>query len=724
MEVSGKGGLHESAYRPLKEGEVYTPYVPAETVIPEITARSVIIGVIMAAIFTLATAVAGLRAGIVFEAAIPIAILAIGVGRMFRRKNTILENVIIQSIGAASGLVVAGAIFTLPTLFMLDLQPSLLEVFLAALFGGMLGILFLIPLRKMFVTDLHGQLPFPEATATTEILVTGEKAGKGAGTLAIAVLVGGIFEFLADGMRLWGTHFNWRYFGGWFENFTERTKMLFQLESTPLFIGLGYIVGIRYATIIVMGSFTAWFVLVPLFGYTAGLFPDAALVIGDKTVAVGELTPEIIFSNYVRYIGIGAIAAAGILGVIKNMGVIVSSFGVGFRGIFGRRKEDAGTLPRTQRDISMTAVLGLIGLVLVGTAVFFYFITGSMYYMLLGLLIAFVISFLFTTVAARAIAIVGVNPVSGMTLMTLILSSAILVAAGLSGESGMFIALVIGGVVCTALSMSGGFVTDLKIGYWLGSSPFQQERWKFLGTIIAAAIVGLAMLLIHTAFGFTIEDPTTGKMIPNPAMPAPQANVMKTVIEPLMSPEADIPWLLFGMGIVVALFMNWLKVPALAFGLGMYLPQQINTPLLLGAFAAYLLGKGKNKALGKARVQKGTLIASGFIAGAALFKILEAILRVVPSGTVLVNKAGHQVAELGAGVKEKTVSLMERFYYSTGTYNYTGADGNVTNDFIFGAHDPATLLGMGLIVLLTGWLFFNARRTKAEEEEISEAEAE
>ena len=698
MDVSGgKRSLPESAYRPLKEGEVYTPYIAAEMKIPEVTARSVFLGIIMAAIFTVAAAVAGLRAGIVFEAAIPIAILAVGIGKIYRRKNTILENVIIQSVGAASGLVVAGAVFTLPVLFMImPERVTLLHIFLSSLLGGILGVLFLIPLRRYFVKEMHGQLPFPEATATNEILVTGEKAGKQASVLVIALFVGGIYDFVADAMRFWGTHFNWRALGQGFRDFTDNTKMLFMMETTVLFIGLGYIIGLPYVTVIVMGSFTSWLVLVPLFGYIVNMFPEAAIQVGSQLIPVAQLTPEIIFGQFVRYIGIGAIAAAGILGVIKNFGVIAGSFGVGFKGLFGRKTGDLQEGPRTDRDMNMAVVLGVILVVLVATAVFFYFLVeGNWFYMTLGLVIVMVISFLFTAVAANAIAIVGINPVSGMTLMTLVISSLVLVAAGLSGADGMLIALIMGGVVCTALSMAGGFVTDLKIGYWLGSTPIQQQRSKLIGTLIAAATVGLAILLIHHAFGFTIEDPQTGLPVPNPQMPAPQANAMKAVIELLMSPEAQVPLMLFGIGILLILFVDRLKVPALAFGLGMYLPQEINTSLLLGAFAAWLLSKSsKNEALVRARTQKGTLIASGFIAGAALFKILEAVLRIVP---------------LGEG------NVLEQMHASIGVNEVGGT-------YLFGVPDVATILGLVFIVLLTGWLFWNSWRARPEDEPAEESQ--
>jgi putative OPT family oligopeptide transporter len=706
MDVSGgKRSLPKSAYRPLEEGEVYTPYIPSDSIIPEITVRSVVIGAIMAAIFTLATAVSGLRAGQVFEAAIPIAILAIGIGKVFRRHNTILENVIIQSIGSASGVVVAGAIFTLPTLFMLELNADLLTMFITSLLGGVLGIVLLIPLRRYFVKDMHGQFPFPEATAVNEILVTGEKAGNQAGVLSIAMILGGLFDFLADGLKFWNSKFEWGALGGFFHDLTEKTKMVFKMDALAFFVGLGYIVGIKYSTIIVMGSFMSWFVFVPLIGWFFSNFPDATLLVGKTTLVVDQMTADAIFSNFVRNIGIGAIAAAGIIGILKSMNVIISSFAVGFKGILGK-KEDVKT-ERVDTDMSMTVVLGIIGLAIVGLGIFFYFITGNMLYTVVGLLIAFVISFLFTTVAARAIAIVGTNPVSGMTLMTLILTSAILVSIGLTGETGQFVALIIGGVVCTALSMSGAFVSDLKVGYWLGSTPAKQQQWKFLGTIIAALVVGGAIILINTAFPFSVPlDPVTGVelspvqveagaefvMGPNKSMPAPQANVMKTIITTLMDPEAKVAWMIFGVGVLLAIILDRIGVPALAFGLGMYLPMELNTPLLLGAFIAYFLSKSsKDKDLAQARVQKGTLIASGFIAGTALFKIVESILKIYTF---------DELNELGA-----PITLLDKL----------DAAGN-GKEFLLGDASTASIFGLVLVFLLCGWVFWSSMKAQKSEE--------
>lgn len=704
MDVSGgKQSLHESAYRPLKPGEVYVPFIPASTTIPEFTPRAIIIGLFMSAFFTLATAVSGLRAGQVFEAAIPIAILAIGFGKLFKRKNTILENVIIQSVGGASGLVVAGAVFTLPTLFMLGLAPNMVQIFLTAFFGGIMGVLLLIPLRRYFVKDMHGEFPFPEATAVNEIFVTGEKAGNQAGVLTISMIIGGVFDFCADALRLWNSHFEWQMLGPWMRNFADQTKMVLKIDALAFFVGLGYIVGLRYSTIIVMGSFVSWFVLVPLVGWIFSQFPGAMVTLGGSQVDVSTLSANAIFGNYVRSIGIGAIAAAAIIGIIKNFGIIISSFAVGFKGLFGRREVTVSE--RTDHDMNMSNVLMLIGVALIGMAAFFYWIIGDVSFSLTALVIVFVISFLLTTVAARAIAIVGTNPVSGMTLMTLIITSAIFVAMGLSGNTGMFVALVIGGTVCTALSMSGGFVTDLKVGYWLGSTPRYQQYSKMMGITVAAVTVGLAIFLIDSAFGFAVPvDPETGDRVSQAAieagapyvmgankdMPAPQANVMKTVITTLMDPSATVPWMLYFVGIMLAVFLDRLGVPALAFGLGMYLPQELNTPLLLGAFVAHFLSKSsKDKGLADARVARGTLIASGFIAGTALFKIVEAVLRIIPGGAPGVSFLDNITASFGAVASSNSYFLVD--------------------------HDLSGVIGMVLVLGLCVWTFMNSKQATKEE---------
>jgi putative OPT family oligopeptide transporter len=619
---SGKKSLPSNAYTPLKPGEKYVPFVPADSKVPEITPRSVIVGLIMAILFSFACAYSGLKAGQVFEAAIPIAILAVGLSGLFKRKSTILENVIIQSIGASSGVVVAGAIFTIPALFMIkDADPKLYHIFLSALLGGCLGLLFMIPLRRYFMVEQHGTLPFPEATATTEILVSGESGGKQAKVLFTSMMLGGLFDFLVETVRLWNASLKTTLWG-FGQALHEKTNLVLKMEAQSLFLGLGYIVGLRYAAVICAGSFLSWWVLVPAMGYIGDY---VTVAVPPAKATLDKLGSDDLFKFYVRYIGIGAIAAAGILGIIKNSKIIYSSFALGFSEIFSRKAESGEAAERTDRDIKMKNVLLMIGGVAILIWVFFGIMSGFGIGAI-GLGVALILSFLFTTVAGLATATVGTNPVSGMTLVTLIIASVALVKAGLSGTSGILIALVIGGVVCTSLSVAGGFVTDLKIGYWIGATPRNQERYKFLGILVSAFFVGIAILVIDKAFGFSLPDGS-----PNPAIPAPQANVMKSIITSLMDPNAEIPWLLYAIGIMVTLCMEMAKVPPLAFALGMYLPMQLNTPLLVGGLVAWLVarsGKGDQK-LSEAINQRGTLIASGFIAGASLFGVFGAILRTV-----------------------------------------------------------------------------------------------
>ncbi len=610
--------LPKNAYRKLNPGETYHPVVPAEAPLPEATPYSVGLGIVFAIIFSAAAAYLGLKIGQVFEAAIPIAILAVGLSSSLGRKQSLSENVIVQSIGAASGVIVAGAIFTLPGLYILGLKASFLQVFLSSLFGGFLGILFLIPFRRYFVSEMHGEFPFPEATATTEILVAGEGGGDQARILLGGAIIGGIYDFLVSGVGAWkevvsSTVFEWGH------RLAHSVKLEFRLNIGAAVMGLGYIVGLRYAAIIAAGSFVAWWVLIPLVYFIGAHVPQPFLTHSGLTIS--QMTPMQIFSDYVRHVGIGGIAAAGIIGVIKSWRIIVGAFKLAYQEIIGTHHA-GGTTVRTQLDLRMKWVM--TGLLVTLGAIWVFFrwgVTGHMSTAIIGLAIVLVISFLFTTVAARAIAIVGTNPVSGMTLMTLIISSVILVKAGLRGRTGMLAALIIGGVVCTALSMAGGFITDLKIGYWLGTTPRTQERWKFLGTLVAAASVGVVILILYTTYGFGV--PTLAH--PHP-LPAPQASAMAAVIQPLMTGQAA-PWLAYLAGIFLALILEMIGVSPLAFALGMYLPLELNTPILAGGLiAAFVTSRSKDEEVNTKRKDRGTLIASGFIAGGAIMGVIAAII--------------------------------------------------------------------------------------------------
>ena len=624
-------GVPENAFRELKPGEIYNPLMSPDRKYPEVNLWSVLWGIAMAVLFSAAAAYLGLKVGQVFEAAIPIAIIAVGVSGAAKRKNALGENVIIQSIGASSGVIVAGAIFTLPALYILqesypqEITVTFAQVFISSLLGGVLGILFLIPFRKYFVSDMHGKYPFPEATATTQVLVSGEKGGSQAKPLLMAGIIGGLYDFIVATFGWWNENFTTRVCG-FGEMLAEKAKLVFKVNTGAAVLGLGYIVGLKYASIICAGSLAVWWIIIP----------GMSLIWGDSvlnqwypeiTATVGAMSPEEIFKYYAKSIGIGGIAMAGIIGIIKSWSIIKSAVGLAAKEMGGKADAEAG-VKRTQRDLSMKiiAIGSIITLILV--TLFFYFdvMQGNLLHTVVAILLVAGISFLFTTVAANAIAIVGTNPVSGMTLMTLILASVVMVAVGLKGPGGMVAALVMGGVVCTALSMAGGFITDLKIGYWLGSTPVKQETWKFLGTIVSAATVGGVMIILNKTYGFT-----SGQLA------APQANAMAAVIEPLMN-GVGAPWLLYGIGAVLAIVLNACKIPALAFALGMFIPLELNVPLVVGgAVNWYVTGRSKDAALNAERGEKGTLLASGFIAGGALMGVVSAAMRF--GGVNLVNDA-------------------------------------------------------------------------------------
>ena len=612
--------LPDNAFRELKEGEKYEPVMSPQRTYAEVNGWSVTWGVLMAMLFSAAAAYLGLKVGQVFEAAIPIAIIAVGVSTAAKRKDGLAENVIIQSIGACSGAVVAGAIFTLPAIYILqakypEMSASFMKIFISSLLGGIIGILFLIPFRKYFVSDMHGKYPFPEATATTQVLVSGQKGGSQAKPLLIAGLVGGLYDFIVATFGWWNENFTTR-FCALGEDIAEKAKLVFKVNTGAAVFGLGYIIGLKYAFIICLGSLAVWWVIVP---GMALIFGDQVLNLWDPTIstAVGAMSPEEIFRCYGKSIGIGGIAMAGIIGIIKSWGIIKSAVSLATKEMKGKGG-DAKVQVRTQRDISFKVIA--IGTIITIAITFLFFwwgvMEGNLLFAVVAILLVAVIAFLFTTVAANAIAIVGSNPVSGMTLMTLILASVVMVAVGLKGTGGMVAALIMGGVVCTALSMAGSFVTDLKIGYWLGTTPKKQETWKFLGTLVSAATVGGVMMLLNETYGFA-----SGQLA------APQANAMAAVIDPLMN-GIGAPWLLYAIGAVIAIVLTIFKVPALAFALGMFIPMELNIPLLVGgAINWYVTTRSKNEDVNKERGEKGNLIASGFIAGGALMGVVSALLR-------------------------------------------------------------------------------------------------
>ena len=622
--------LPENAFRELKVGETYNPLMTSSKSYPEVNFWSVTWGILMAVLFSAAAAYLGLKVGQVFEAAIPIAIIAVGGSNAAKRKNALGENVIIQSIGACSGVIVAGAIFTLPALYILqakypDMTVTFMQVFISSLLGGVLGILFLIPFRKYFVSDMHGKYPFPEATATTQVLVSGEKGGSQAKPLLIAGLVGGLYDFAIATFGWWNENFTTRVCSIG-ETLADKAKLVFKVNVGAAVLGLGYIVGLKYAAIICAGSLAVWWIIIP--GISA-IWGDYVLNAWNPEIntTISSMSPEEIFNYYAKSIGIGGIAMAGIIGIIRSWGIIKSAIGLAAKEMGGKNSLEKEVI-RTQRDLSMKiiAIGSIITLILI--VLFFYFdvMQGNLIHTTVAIILVAGISFLFTTVAANAIAIVGTNPVSGMTLMTLILASVVMVAVGMNGPSGMVASLVMGGVVCTALSMAGGFITDLKIGYWLGSTPAKQETWKFLGTIVSAATVGGVMIILNKTYGFT-----------SGALAAPQANAMAAVIEPLMS-GVGAPWLLYGIGAALAIILTLCKVPALAFALGMFIPLELNIPLVVGgAINWYVTTRSKDQSINTARGEKGTLLASGFIAGGALMGVSSAAMRF--AGINLINDA-------------------------------------------------------------------------------------
>ena len=609
--------LPENAHRELKPGENYQPLLSPNEKPFEVTPYSVTVGLLMTILFSAAAAYLGLKVGQVFEAAIPIAIIAVGLTGALKKQGGLGQNVIIQSIGACSGVVVAGAIFTLPAIYILGLDVNFWQMFLSSMLGGFLGILFLIPFRKYFVKEMHGKYPFPEATATTQVLVSGEGGGKSAKTLLAAGLVGGLYDFVVATFGAWAETLSTTVMH-WGQVVADKAKVVLKLNTGAAVLGLGYIVGLKYAFIICCGSFLVWLVIIPLMNLIWGGSVIDLMGTGI-TQTISEMAPEQIFKEYARHIGIGGIATAGIIGIIKSAGVIKSAVGLATSEFKRKPGATAEKPERTQEDLPMKTVVWGIAIALLAVFTFFAFggVVNNIWQALIGLLIIAVIAFLFTTVAANAIAIVGTNPVSGMTIMTLIITALVLVAVGLKGNAGMVAAMVIGGVVCTALSTAGGLITDFKIGYWIGTTPKKQEAWKFVGIAVAAATVGGVMLILNKTYGFTGDG----------ALVAPQANAMAAVIQPMMS-GGSAPWLLYGIGAAIAILLTLFKVPALAFCLGMFIPIDLNLPLLLGgAISWYVSTRSKDAAVNTARQEKGTLIASGFIAGGALMGVVSAILK-------------------------------------------------------------------------------------------------
>lgn len=614
--------LPENAYTPLEPGQVYQPMMPAKAVLPEVTWRAAGWGVFFCVVFTVASAYSGLKVGQVMEAAIPISILAIGLARLYGRRSTVLENVIVTSIGGVSGSLVAGAIFTLPALYILKLDPHPVQTIFICLAGGCLGILFLIPLRRYFVRDMHGQLPYPEATAITEVLVTGEKGGSQARLLLEATAISAVYDFFVTTFQVWKEYVNLQFIPV-VRNLADRSRMVFNFDAISFILGLGYVMGLRSSMVLCAGGVLANFVLVPLIWMIGREFPEISVY--PATTPIPQMAAAQIFRGYVRFIGVGAIATAGIFGIIKSLKIISGSFSIAIRAF--RRGEEGG-LQRTDRDVTVMSILIGVILCAVAEAIFLGNLGTSIPVVIAGLVLSLVFSFFFTSVAANAIATTARNPVSGMTMLTIIISAVVLLRFGLSGTTGMFFVMAIAGMVCTALSVSGQTITDLKTGYWIGSTPSAQEKVKFLGVIAASIAAGLTIILLARTYQF--GDAVPGDL--RTVLPAPQASIMKALVEGFMSRQ-PVAYILFGAGAMTALLMEMLGAPALVFALGMYLPLELNTPALVGGFLAHWIGKRSDRIGGRrgsTMRERGVIIASGLMAGGALGGVFGAAFRLFP----------------------------------------------------------------------------------------------
>ena len=614
--------LPANAYEPLKPGETYPPLVPPQANLPELTWRSIGWGLFLCVVFTIASAYSGLKVGQVMEAAIPISILAIGLARVYKRRSSVLENVIITGIGGVSGSVVAGAIFTLPALYILQLSPHPLQTIFICLAGGCLGVLFLIPLRRYFVREMHGKLPYPEATAITEVLVTGEKGGSQAKLLLQATAISGVYDFFVTTFHVWKEFVDFQ-FVPVVRALNERARIAFSFDAIAFILGLGYVMGLRSSMILCAGGVLSNFVLVPMIWFVG------SHVVGPVypgTMPISEMSAFQIYRNYVRFIGVGAIATAGIFGIIKSLKVVAGSFGIALKAF---QSGEAAAQERTDRDIPIVAIFGGVALGAVGVAALLGNLPVTWGVVAIGLGLTMLFSFFFTSVAANAIATTARNPVSGMTMLTIIISSVVLLRFGVSGTTGMFFVMAIAGMVCTALSVSGQTITDLKAGYWLGSTPSAQEKVKFLGVIAAAIAVGLTIVMLAQTFQF--GEALAGDT--RPVLPSPQASIMKALVEGFMSHQ-PVAYALFGVGAMIALILEMLGQPSLIFALGMYLPLELNTPALVGGFLSHFLNKKAEKKggeRGRTIRERGVIIASGLMAGGALGGVFGAALRLLPS---------------------------------------------------------------------------------------------
>jgi putative OPT family oligopeptide transporter len=617
MNENEPASLPENAYRPLKPGESFQPIIPSTAKEPELTFRSIFWGVVLCVIFSVASAYSGLKVGQGMEAAIPISILAIGLARVYKRRTSLLENVIITGIGAASGSVVAGAIFTLPALYILHLDPHPVQTIFICLAGGCMGVLFLIPLRRYFTREMHGQLPFPEATAITEVLVTGEKGGSQAKLLLQATGIAAAYDFFVTTFHVWKEYLDFQ-FVPVMRSLADKGRMVFKFDAVTFILGLGYVMGLRSAMVFCAGSVLTSFVLVPLIWYFGSHINAAAY---PSAIPIAQMTAAEIVRNYVRFIGVGAIATAGIIGILKSLRVVAGSFGIALRTF---RHGEAAATERTDRDISIISILLGVIVSSIAVAIFFGRLQVSWTVLGLGLVLTLIFSFFFTSVAANAIATTANNPASGMTMLTIIISAMVLLNFGLSGDTGMFFVMAIAGMVCTALCVSGQFITDLKAGYWLGSTPAAQQKVKFIGVIAAAITAGLTIVLLAQVYQFGDTGPGF--------LPAPQAAIMKALVVGFMSRQ-PVAYMLFGIGTIITIILEMLGKSSMVFALGIYLPLELTSPVLAGGILSHLINKRSEKTGGEqgSRIrERGVILASGLMAGGALGGVFGAALHLFP----------------------------------------------------------------------------------------------
>jgi putative OPT family oligopeptide transporter len=517
--------------------------------------------------------------------------------------------------------VVAGAIFTLPALYILNLDPHPVQTIFICLAGGCLGVLFLIPLRRYFVREMHGVLPYPEATAITEVLVTGEKGGSQAKLLLQATGIAGVYDLFVTTFQVWKEYVDFQ-FVPVMHSLADRTRMVFRFDAIGFILGLGYVMGLRSSMLLCAGGVLSNFVLVPMIWFIGG---HIGTVVYPAVIPISKMAAVDIYRNYVRFIGVGAIASAGIFGIIRSLRVVAGSFGIALRTF---RHGEAAQQERTDRDVPMISILLGVVIGAIAVAAFLGHLPVSWTAVAVGLVLTLLFSFFFTSVAANAIATTARNPVSGMTMLTVIISSVVLLRFGISGTAGMFFVMAIAGIVCTALSVSGQTITDLKAGYWLGSTPAAQEKVKFVGVIVSATAVGLTIVMLAHTFQF--GEALMGDA--RPVLASPQASIMKALVQGFLSHQ-PVAYVLFGVGAMVAVIMEMLGQPSLIFALGMYLPLELNTPALVGGFLSHYLNKRSEKtggARGKRIRERGVIIASGLMAGGALGGVLGAAMRLFP----------------------------------------------------------------------------------------------